>query len=163
MQGLWDKSVNKADGFLKKSNMFCHKATLYMERFWNTLKKVLLVGILLVCVSCFVYAGYEKLTAPKSGSELIYGTVRAVETDENGQIVLTVPYGETVYQESTLRVHIDRKTGVYNLYPEKERIDAAEIRVGDVVRGELRKGQEGLHDVMAKEIGVEAKASSIVQ
>ncbi len=160
-QGLWNKTVNNVDEFLMHSRPFCQKTEVLKERLWNPLKRLLLIGILLVCFSCFVYAGYERITAPKKFS--IFGTVQAVETDENGQIILTVPYGETVFQDSSLRVHIDQKTRVYNLYPEKERINADEIRVGDVVEGIFRKGSEGRHDVMAKEICVVTKASSMVQ
>ena len=60
-------------------------------------------------------------------------------------------------------MHIDRQTRVYNLYPKKERIDADEIKVGDVVTGELRKGSEGMHDVIAKEICIETKTGSTVK
>ena len=100
------------------------------------------------------------MTGQKASSRNIFGTVLAVETDENGQVILTVPYGGTFIRDSTLRVHIDQKTRVYRLYPEKERINANEIMVGDVVRGELRKGSEGLHDVVAKEIFVETTKGS---
>ena len=159
MQELWNKIVDKTDDVIEKNDPRGQKMkTLYKERFWNPLKKCLLLCVILVCALCIVYAVYEKLTAPKSGSRLLYGAVLAVERDESGQIVLSVPYGD-----GSLRVHIDRQTRVYNLYPKKERIDADEIKVGDVVTGELRKGSEGMHDVIAKEICIETKTGSTVK
>ncbi len=161
-KNFWDKTVDKADGFLgKKSPLFQRAQALCKEQFWDPLKRLLFIGVSVICVFCLAYAGYERLATPKSSSGRIYGEVRAVETDENGQIVLTVPYGETAFQESTLRVHIDQKTKVYSLYPEKVRISADEIRVGDIVCGVLRKGSEGLHDVTAKEISIETRADEI--
>ncbi len=159
-QGIWNKTVEKIDVFFRKKDPLIQKTKASYNKLWILLKRFLLISILLLCTSCIIYAVYEMMTGPKASSRNIFGTVLAVETDENGQVILTVPYGGTFIRDSTLRVHIDQKTRVYRLYPEKERINANEIMVGDVVRGELRKGSEGLHDVVAKEIFVETTKGS---